>query len=188
MIKGDYTYVREQNPLEAIVDSIRTIPPRLKINLGSNDDLKPGYWNVDIGGAVDEIVDLRDPWPWKSGCLAEVFAHDVFEHLPKIHAMNEAWRVLRHGGILDLWVPCVSLSDGRVNPGAFADPTHVSFWTYDDRYYYCEEWNNPQGERGRLGPAYGIKALFRQVSWQQVDYGVGPERRSKIRALLEAVK
>jgi len=102
--------------------------------------------------------------------------------------MNEAWRVLKPGGILDLAVPCVALADGSVNPGAFADPTHVSFWTLDDRYYFCEPWNNPAGERGRLGPAYGITALFRQKHWGLHEYGSDKERRSKVHAILEAVK
>jgi SAM-dependent methyltransferase len=161
----------------------------MRLNLGCSDDHKPGYHNVDQAPPADEIVDLRAAWPWPDSYVDEIFAHDVFEHLPsKIHTLNEAHRVLKPGGKLDLWVPCVYLSDGRVNPGAFCDPTHTSFWTPDDRYYFCEEWNNPQGERGRLGPAYGITALFRPIKWELEDYGAAHERRSKIKAVLEAVK
>jgi hypothetical protein len=161
----------------------------VRLNLGCNDDHKPGYWNVDQCAPADQIADLRCSWPWPDCSVSEILAHDVFEHLPsKIVTLNEAHRVLRNGGLLDLWVPVVSLSDGRVNPGAFADPTHTSFWTMDDRYYFCQEWNNPQGERGRLGPAYGITALFIPRKWELFEYGAGPEKRSKLRAILEAVK
>lgn len=160
----------------------------LKLNLGCSDDHKPGYLNVDQAPPADVVTDLSKPWLWTDSSVETIYAHDVFEHLPKIHAMNEAWRVLRHGGYLDLAVPCVMLSDGRVNPGAFADPTHISFWTFDDRYYYCEEWNHSRGERGRLGPAYGITALFRPLEWKLIEYGQGAERRSKIMAILAAVK
>lgn len=127
----------------------------------------------------------------------EIYAKDVFEHIDnekfrgnrgKIWVLNEAYRVLKPDGILEFLVPAVSLTDGRVNPGAFADPTHVSFWTYDDRYYFCEQWNNQQGERGRLGPAYGIKAVFREVLWRIEEYGSGYERRSKLHAILQAIK
>ena len=126
----------------------------------------------------------------------EIIAYDVFEHLRgpdlrrsgKIWCMNSAWRALRPGGILNFKVPCVYLSDGRVNPGAFADPTHRTFWTMDDRYYFCQEWNHSGGERGRLGPAYGIVALFKILSWNLVEYGAGHERRSKVHGVLEAVK
>src|SRR5579862_666956 len=125
----------------------------------------------------------------RTSSVEDIIAHDVFEHLPsKIFTLNEAHRVLQANGTLDLWVPCVYLSDGRVNPGAFADPTHTTFWTMDDRYYFCEEGNHPRGERGRLGPAYGITALFRPLHWELYEYGEGAERRSKVRALLQAVK
>ena len=162
----------------------------MKLNLGCNDAHKVGYVNVDCAPPADQIVDLSlTRWPWEDSSVDEILAFDVFEHIDsKIHTMNESWRVLRNGGLLILAVPCVMLSDGRVNPGAFADPTHSSFWTMDDRYYFCQEWNNPRGERGRLGPAYGIKALFREVKWALKEYGAGAERRSKIMAILEAVK
>lgn len=160
----------------------------MQLNLGCSDDHKAGYLNVDQAPPADVVTDLREAWPWPDSSVSVIIAHDVFEHLPKIHAMNEAHRVLKAGCILDLAVPCVMLADGRVNPGAFADPTHVAFWTMDDRYYYCVEWNNPQGERGRLGPAYGITALFKLRKWQLVEYGDGCDRRSKIFARLEAVK
>lgn len=161
----------------------------MKLNLGCSDDHKPGYVNVDRVLPADELVDLDKPWPWPDSSASEIYARHVFEHLPsKIECMNEAHRVLKPGGLLDLTVPCVMLADGRVNPGAFADPTHVTFWTMDDRYYFCEEWNNPQGERGRFGCSYMITALFRIRKWELVEYGLPHERRSEIRALLEAVK
>ena len=161
----------------------------VKLNLGCSDDHRPGYVNVDIAPPADQIVDLRESWPWGNSSIEEIIAWDCFEHLPsKIHTLNEAWRVLRPGGRLDMRVPAVALADGRVNVGAFADPTHRSFWTMDDRYYFLEQYNNPEGERGRLGPAYGISALFRAIKWDLLEYGSGPERRSKVIAILEAVK
>jgi SAM-dependent methyltransferase len=162
-------------------------PRDVKLNLGSNDHRMDGYLSVDIAPPADVITDLRLPWPWPDSSVEAIYSHDCFEHLPQIHTMNEAWRVLRPGGKLDLAVPAVALADGRVNPGAFCDPTHVSFWSLDTRYYFCEEWNNPQGERGRLGPHYGIKALFRGT-WKLTEYGLPHERRSKLLAILEAVK
>ena len=161
----------------------------MKLNLGCSDDIRYGYENIDLVPPADQCIDLSIPWPWPHSTVSEILAYDVFEHLPtKIFAMNEAHRVLEPGGLLDLAVPCVMLSDGRVNPGAFADPTHQTFWTMDDRYYFCEQWNNPKDERGRFGEAYGITALFRIRKWELFEYGSGPERRSKILALLEAVK
>src|SRR5215469_3170162 len=143
------------------------------LNLGCSDDHKPGYINVDICVPADIITDLGQRWPWEDSTIDKIYAKDVLEHIPggKIWVMNEAHRVLKPGGLFEFLVPLVSLCDGRVNLGAFADPTHVSFWTQDDKYYFCEQWNNPQGERGRLGPAYGITALFSIEMWNTQDYG-----------------
>lgn len=182
----------------------------MKLNLGCSDDHKAGYINIDSVKPADQIVDLCRTWPWENSSVDEIYAKDVFEHLEggvpnyfgtgpaisythrgnrgKIWAMNESHRVLKPGSILEFLVPAVCLGDGRVNPGAFADPTHVSFWTADDKYYFCTPWNNPQGERGRLGPAYGITALFDIVKWEVQEYGLTHERRSKIHAILKAVK
>lgn len=199
----------------------------MKLNLGCSDDFKSGYLNVDsypdpkyTYGVTNLSVqylqaDLNQPWPWEDSSIDEIYAHDVFEHLrcgfdpecaPKIWVMNEAHRVLKPGGLLDMTVPCVMLSDGRVNPGAFADPTHVSYWTWDDAFYFGEQFNTPEFERGRLGPAYGITALFRfppfvrhpkdgwgcryrhTLGWNLIETGSGQERRSKIVARLGAVK
>jgi hypothetical protein len=143
------------------------------------------------------LQDLTERWKFEDSSADEIYAKDVFEHISnsdfpgnkgKIWVMNESYRVLKSNGVLEMLVPCVHLRDGRVNLGAFADPTHASFWTHDDRYYFCEEWNNPQGERGRLGPAYGISCLFGIIKWELVEYGAAHERRSKIHAVLRAVK
>jgi predicted SAM-dependent methyltransferase len=174
---------------------------KLRLNLGCSDDLKAGYANVDQAAPADQIVNLTYAWPWEDSVVDEIYAKDVFEHIEgeffadkyrgnrgKIWVMNESHRVLKPGGILEFLVPAVHLKDGRVNLGAFTDPMHVSFWTQDDKYYFCTEWNNQQGERGRLGDAYGITALFDIEFWQLEEYGAPHERRSKLHARLRAVK
>jgi hypothetical protein len=169
----------------------------VRLNLGCSDDRRAGYVNVDIAPPTDLLTDLRHTWPWHDGSIDEIYAKDVLEHIDntefrgnrgKIWVMNEAHRVLRSGGILEFLVPIVLMKDGRVNPGAFTDPTHVSFWTPDDKYYFCSHWNNPRGERGRLGAAYGITALFNLVKWDAEEYGQAHERRAKLHAILRAVK
>ena len=175
----------------------------LKLNLGCSDDHKLDYVNVDCAPPADQVVDLVERWPWTESSVDEIYAKDVFEHIEgrrnfhtpyyrgnrgKIWVMNESHRVLKPGGILEFLVPAVHLKDGRVNLGAFTDPTHVSFWTQDDKYYFCTEWNNPQGERGRLSDAYGITALFDIKLWELQEYGASHERRSKLHGVLIAVK
>lgn len=156
-----------------------------RLNLGSADNLVDGYLNVDrfnFARAGKEFLqaDLNKTWPWDTSSVDLIRANDIFEHLcptvelqnfypkpgdanvgmaevrradvqPKTWVMNEAHRILKPGGILDMIVPT---TDGR---GAYQDPTHVTFWTPNDLFYFCEHWE----EWKRFRAAYGITAQFR---------------------------
>lgn len=132
----------------------------MKLNIGSADNYRPGYVNVDRHqyGSVDVVTDLTQRWPWEDSSVDEVLAYDIIEHLPdKIHTMNEAHRVLRRGGLFDIIVPT---TDGR---GAWQDPTHVSYWNRNSFFYYC--LGVPEYER--FYKAYGITAKFILLSAQE---------------------
>jgi len=117
---------------------IRELPVEWrKINMGCGHQGLPGWVNVDIYPfkGVNLIADLNNRWPWKDDSIHYIRAFDVVEHLrDPIHTMNEGWRVLKHGGIFEIWVPS---TEGR---GAFQDPTHVSYWNYNSFAYYSEAY------------------------------------------------
>lgn len=167
----------------------------MKLNLFSSDGLIDGYLNVDIWtppGATPENfqrTDLRNPWPWVESSIDEIRAHDGPEHLAdKIHFMNSAHRVLKPGGLLDIFVPT---TDGR---GAWQDPTHVSFWNVNSFFYVCEEF----AEYQRFHEAYGITARFRVPGSggnpNEAERMLEAQHREfkmnvwKVRIVLEAVK
>ncbi len=156
--------------------ALHLAPVALKLNLGCSDSHRQGFLNVDLCEPADVVADLSKPWPWATSSVTEIAAWDIFEHLPsKLHTMNEAHRVLVPGGRLDLFIPT---TDGR---GAFQDPTHVSFWTPNDLFYFCEEWQEWQ----RFHKSYGITAHFKTISSEHREY---PNKVWKLRAILEAVK
>jgi glycosyltransferase involved in cell wall biosynthesis len=148
----------------------------MKLNLGCCDTILPDYVNVDaVAGPGVEVVDLRQPWPWGDGAVAHARAWDIVEHLPdKVHTMNELWRVLAPGGTAEVAVPT---TDG---PGAFQDPTHVSFWNRRSFLYY--EAGNPYRERFK--EHYGIRAKFRVVSERTDPSPDGP----RLTIVLQAAK
>lgn len=177
---------------------------RACVNLGCSDDLIPNWVNVDqsrpdvVPDGISFIeADLANAWPFPDSSVDELRAYDVFEHVENesfradkgaIWCMNEAHRVLKPDGILDLIVPCL--------PGSapFVDPTHVQRWCADWRYYFDRRWDNPRGERGRLGKAYRITALFRTVGgksgpdWDPIAYALDAPDRRKLFLRLQAVK
>lgn len=183
----------------------------MKLNLFSSDNLHVNFLNVDKWtppGAVeatfydkDKIkrlhpewpgrflqADLSKKWPWADGSVEMIRAHDGPEHLrDHIHFMNESWRVLQPGGLLDIFVPT---TDGR---GAWQDPQHVSMWNPNSLFYFCDYF----AEWIRFHEAYGIKAQFRiqgcadaATAWAKITAGHTeyPTKVWKLRVTLEAVK
>jgi len=148
----------------------------MRVNLGCSDRLETGFVNVDICEPADLVADLRERWPWEDSIVDEIRAWDIIEHLPdKIHTMNEAFRVLKPGGKLDIIVPT---TEGR---GAFQDPTHVSFWNRNSFFYF--ESGNPHLHR--FERAYGMRCAFRVVNEEESSVGQGV---TKLHIVLEAVK
>jgi SAM-dependent methyltransferase len=148
----------------------------MKLNLGSCDRHFEGFTNIDICPPADVIADLTQTWPWADSSVDEIRAYDILEHLPDIRkTMNEAWRVLKPGGIFDIFIPT---TEGR---GAWQDPTHVSFWNRNTFFYFTDG----VPERERFGGHYGITARFKVVSEEMKTY---PDNVPKLRIFLAAVK
>ena len=150
----------------------------MRLNLGCCELAVAGFIGVDIapGPMVDQVADLRFDWPWADNSVDEIRAHDVFEHLPdKIHTLNEAYRVLKPGGKLDMIVPT---TDGR---GAWQDPTHCSYWNPNSLFYL--EHGNPHSTR--FAKAYGMRHQFRIVRSAHTKHA---DEVWKLHAVLQAVK
>lgn len=113
----------------------------LKIEAGCNQSaLKcatsiSDFLSVDSKNAAIEN-DLTGRWPFRDDSIGVIRAENgKWASLPDtINTMNEAWRVLAHGGLLTVEVPS---TDGR---GAFCDPTHLSHWN-ELSFRYCTDAN-----------------------------------------------
>ena len=155
----------------------------LWLNLGCGDKILEKFVNVDIRVFTKEDYekaeclwfDLNAPvWRWNN-CVDYILAHDIIEHLSdKIQTMNNIWLALKGGGIVDIEVPT---TDG---PGAFQDPTHVSFWN-ERSFLYYEKGNI---YRERFAESYGIKAAFEILQSNVSTSMDGP----RLKIILRAVK
>jgi len=148
----------------------------IRLNLGCSDRHLPGYINIDRVKPADMIMDLAWPWNFEESSVSEILAYDIIEHLPdKILTMNQAWRALKPGGLLDIDVPT---TDGR---GAWQDPTHVSYWNRNSFFYFTDGDPN----RERFCEAYKIRARFQVIDEKTTGY---PDSVVKLRIKLRAVK
>jgi len=86
----------------------------LRINCGSGQRRFEGHgWiNADCvsreGQVPDVVMNALEPWPWEDGSADMVCFHHVAEHFgcgESAPAIAEAWRVLRTGGSLLIFVP-----------------------------------------------------------------------------------
>jgi SAM-dependent methyltransferase len=135
------------------------------VDLGGAIGAPPGYETYDRQNA-DIVGDLNDDWALEDSSVGLLRAHDLIEHLrDPIHTMNEAFRVVAPGGIVDILVPS---TDGR---GAWCDPTHVSFWNIRSFRYYTE----PE-MRKYLEPEcrclFRILTLQNRMLWEGIPYVV----------------
>lgn len=158
----------------------------MRLNLGCNDDLREGWINVDIcepphnGNIQFQQADLTQPWPWEADSVREVFARDIFEHLPdRIQTMNELWRILVPGGKATIIVPSAAKGAGFAQ-----DPTHKSAWCMNSFQYY----RKGSFAHGRLAKSYGFQGAFNVVSLSDKESPDEYETVWKVTAVLEAVK
>jgi predicted SAM-dependent methyltransferase len=160
------------------------MPKGVWLNLGCGDNIMLGFINIDkrdfsfdeTGIAPCVYSDLDERWPCEDSTVDYINACDIIEHLKdKIHTMNEAWRVLKPGGVIRIEVPT---TEGR---GAWQDPTHVSFWNRNSFFYF--EDGNPHRER--FGKDYGVKARFKIMQYRHENVG---DDVDKLTIVLECVK
>lgn len=146
-----------------------------RLNITHLAEPLPGHENVSIlSGLTLEHANLKQGWPWDDNSFYHIVARDVVEHLPnKVETMNELWRVLRPGGTVEI---AVLTTDG---PGAWQDPTHVSFWNRRSFLYY--QVHNPY--RDRFARSYGVIARFRVVHEHTQKTVDGPRQTIVLRAV-----
>jgi len=97
----------------------------LKLNLGSGQNPRAGYLNVDRAGTPDLLWDLEKvPWPWETNSVGEVVLNHVLEHLGEtvqayFGIIKELYRVCAAGATIRIGVPHPRHDD------FLNDPTHV---------------------------------------------------------------
>lgn len=104
-----------------------------KLNLGSGENYREGWVNVDLGNKndlnenirVDVIHNLNKfPYPFKDNEFDEVLLNQVLEHLDNpVKVMKETVRISKNDAVIIIRVPHFS------DVGACEKPTHKRFFS-----------------------------------------------------------
>lgn len=136
---------------------------RVEIEIGGGPDFERDAWIPDARDLQVFNIDpyySDDPWrfraeretgwPMMESIVDEVRASHVLEHIPagepRIRVFDEAWRVLKPGGLFVVDVPRFP------NDAAVSDPTHVSYFVPDSFVYFT----NPSVS----GPSWKVWEIF----------------------------
>lgn len=120
----------------------------MKCDLGCGKRWPEGFIGIDkISYGQTYVLDLeRQAMPFETETIEFIRAHNFFEHTNEyIRILNECWRVLKKGGVIDIIVPDITKSLDV----ACGDPTHKSYWCGGRLKYLT-------GEKPRNAD-YGIK-------------------------------
>lgn len=166
-----------------ITEPIPTEPLRLDLGCGPNK--RTGFVGVDSIAfpGVDVVTDLRGPWPWKDGTVAEVHCSHFVEHLTaieRVHFVNELQRVLMPSRKVNgvnvegfATIICPHWASCR----AYGDPTHQwppvsEFWFY----YLSKEWRATNAPHTDAANMPGGFACDFEASW---GYSVHPQIQAR---------
>lgn len=106
---------------------------RIILDLGCGENIHPNAIGVDIvkfpGIAV--LCDLNQGIPFRSACANKVYCIHFLEHTSDlVHIIEEIYRVLKPGGLVEVKVPYFS------SVSAIIDPTHHCFFSYRTFDYF----------------------------------------------------
>ena len=110
----------------------------LWLDIGCGKAKRPGSIGFDRAPlpGVDIVGDLEQlPWiQFATSSFDHIYASHVLEHIHElIPVMEELHRILKPGGILEIWVPFYR------HANAYQDPTHCRFFTEHTFDYFTPE-------------------------------------------------
>jgi len=159
---------------------------RVKLNLGSGENRKEGYINVDKYGNPDVKHDLEVfPWPWQDNTVQEVRLCHVLEHLGQesetfLEIVKELYRVCAPNAKIDITVPHPR------HDYFLGDPTHVRPIIPETLSLFSKRLNREWAAAGDSNSQLGLylDVDFELVSaqyipdaaWEgELKHGIGPD-------------
>jgi glycosyltransferase involved in cell wall biosynthesis/predicted SAM-dependent methyltransferase len=146
-----------------------------KLNLGCGNKKEPGYVNVDLfaGSAVDEVFELDDI-PYADGTIGGIHSEHALEHLSFYRAENalkEWFRVLKPGGVVDLYIPDMELCFKKYLEAPLEDP----FFMKTRAWFKFTVYGIQASQAGEPD-----EAQFHKAGWSKEEIAIVMERNGFI--------
>ncbi|MBU0650256.1 methyltransferase domain-containing protein [Patescibacteria group bacterium] len=140
----------------------------LKLNVGCGIHKKEGYTRIDKEASVqpDYVLNIeKQRLPFEDNSVDEILAENILEHLRNIDFfMEEAWRVLKPNGLLEIIVPHYH------HHQAYSDPDHIRYFTEHTFSYWCRKTIGSDGRlviRGKMD--FDIKLIQNLIDQETVE-------------------
>jgi SAM-dependent methyltransferase len=161
-----------------------------RLHLGCGTRVWPGWINIDrvgwmnLGDAFRRCDVAKEFLPISDASIDYVFSEDFLEHLPpdrRVFVMNEIYRVLVPGGVMEHYVP----NAGSRND--YGSPTHLSHWCAQTFDHFDADSYRWEKDRRFEGITCGFKKVSADLlNWQIEEDGV--KRAQSLRVRYRAVK
>lgn len=144
----------------------------MKLDIGCGKNKKDGFTGLDrvrMTG-VDIICDLdKERIPLEDNSVEEVYSMHFMEHVSDLlSVMEEVWRVCKDGAKIVIAVPYFT------SVGAFRDPTHKQFFTFETFDHFTNT---------KKLPSYYSNAKFEIIKKRLLFYPSNSNNYGKIRFL-----
>lgn len=134
----------------------------MNLNLGCGPYKEPNHINIDINPLhkPDVVRDITKGLPYSNDCIQSVRASHVFEHLiyeDIIFVLNECFRVLTPGGLLDIFVP-LGITGDLDHKSVFMDYSFDVLLRKESREYFNTNmrWKEDSREEFPEGNNYKV--------------------------------
>ena len=134
----------------------------LFLDIGCGSSKAPNHIGLDRHPfpGVDVVRDIRRGLPFNDDTFDGVRMHHCLEHFggdDLLFVVNEMWRVVRPGGVLEITVP------DATSPNRYRDPTHLTRDWSEDSFMLWQIDTNGEWQI-YVGPAYGRRAKLRMLT------------------------
>lgn len=133
---------------------------------------------------IDVVADVVKGLPFPDNSFGYVYSQDFMEHLPpeaKVPVINEIWRVLKPGGLMEHRIP----NAGTRND--FGSPSHLSHWNLQTFEHFDVQSYRYETDKDYEGITSAFSKVFADLVTPVLEEG-GVLRYQSIHVRYKAIK